>query len=203
MKHEKRDLGIVFGRYNDFHIGHESLVDVASDFCDRVLIVVGSSQEQGTERNPYSIATRMEMIREVYPDKNKFIIRCLADMTHEDDVTPEWGKYVIAHVKEMAFKTPDLMVYGNDEARQRWFDKSDISWMDIMIPRSIIPISATMMREAMVKDDRDMWMKYHNPKLHKHYGRLREELLATKYYRDMFNGLLKPKELKPWTDKGV
>ena len=45
------DVGVICGRFQTFHIGHESLVNTALTLCDRVLILVGSSQECGTERN--------------------------------------------------------------------------------------------------------------------------------------------------------
>lgn len=54
------DCGLICGRFQTFHIGHESLVDTGMKLCDRVLILIGSAQECGTERNPYNIVTRMD-----------------------------------------------------------------------------------------------------------------------------------------------
>lgn len=62
------DCGLICGRFQTFHIGHESLVETGLKLCDRVLILVGSAQESGTERNPYDVATRMDMLKAIYGD---------------------------------------------------------------------------------------------------------------------------------------
>lgn len=109
-------------------------------------------------------------------------------MTTEDDIRPEWGRYVLDHVDRILFKAPELMIYGNDESRSRWFDPDDIkNTSEFIVPRSRIPISGTMMREFMVNENRSEWMKYVNPKLHKMYSTIREELMAVRFYRNMLN----------------
>ena len=128
----------------------------------------------------------MKVIRECYPNKERVKIYALSDLTNEDDVTPEWGRYVLENVHHYLYKVPELMIYGNDEARSRWFDLNDIKdAAEFIIPRSRLPISATMLREMMVRDEREEWMKYVNPKLHKLYDDLRMELMSVEYYRKL------------------
>jgi len=62
--------------------------------CDRLLILVGSAQESGTLRNPFSVETRIKMIKEIYPDDN-VIVRGLPDLTNENDISAEWGRYLL------------------------------------------------------------------------------------------------------------
>lgn len=184
------DCAFLCGRFQLLHQGHESLVETALKMCDRILILVGSAQEIGTERNPFDIDTRIRMIKEIYPQDN-VIVKPLPDLTHEDDITTEWGKYVLKNVKNYIYKVPELMIYGNDEARSRWFDSEDIKDVtEIIIPRSRIPISATMLREALIKDDKETWFKYHNPRLHKYYDQIRGQLLATEPYKKKFNEMI-------------
>lgn len=38
------DLCLLVGRFQHFHKGYESLVENGLKFCDRILILVGSSQ---------------------------------------------------------------------------------------------------------------------------------------------------------------
>ena len=108
-------------------------------------------------------------------------------MTHEDEIGPEWGRYLLDNVDRYIYKAPELMIYGNDEARSKWFDPEDIrDTSEFIVNRGRIPISATMVREAMVFDKRKEWMSMVNPKLHKMYDRLRNELMTVPYYQDMF-----------------
>lgn len=125
------------------------------------------------------------MIRECYPDEKRVKIYALADLTNENDITPDWGRYVLENVDKYVFKVPELMIYGNDEARSRWFDLNDIKDMaEIIIPRSRLEISATQLRELMVWDQRRKWMQWVDPKLHKMYDELRAELMAVPFYQE-------------------
>lgn len=187
------DVGLIVGRFQHFHIGHKSLVETAYKLCDRVLILVGSAQESGTLRNPYLPSTRIDVIREIYGRDNDLLqVKELNDLTNENDITADWGRYVLKNVKTHIRKVPSLMVYGNDEFRSKWFDPEDIKdTAEIVVPRSKIPISATMLREALVKDDFEYWSKFVDEKTHKMYDRLRSELLRTDPYREMYEQLIK------------
>ena len=178
------DVALVCGRFQHFHAGHESLVDTALLLADRVLILLGSAQESGTLRNPFDVITRAEIIKEIYGDK--VLVKPIVDLTNEGDITPEWGKYVLEHCNRYIHKKPDIMVYGNDESRSLWFDKEDISDVtEIIINRDKLPISATVKRTFLKNDMREEWMKYANPKIHKHYDWLRAELMAVKSYHEL------------------
>lgn len=177
------DVGVICGRFQTFHIGHESLVDTALKLCDRVLILVGSSQECGTERNPLNIDTRIRMLRAIYGDDGSIIIKGISDLTNENDIRPEWGRYLLDNIDRYIYKTPELMIYGNDESRSRWFDPDDIKDVtEIIVSRGKIPISATQVRALMVADNRREWQKWVNPKLHKMYDEIRRELMSVPFY---------------------
>ena len=180
------DSGLLVGRFQTFHKGHQSLLDTGLDLCDRMIVLVGSAQECGTERNPFNIITRVNAIRAVYNDEKRVQIYALSDLTNENDITPDWGKYVLDNVKMYIHKAPELMIYGNDEARSRWFDQEDIKdTSEFIVPRARIPVSATMLRDFMVKDMREEWMKHVDQKLHKEYDSQRAQLMSVKYYKEM------------------
>ena len=180
------DVGLICGRFQTFHIGHESLVETGIKLCDRVLILVGSAQECGTERNPFNINTRTKMLKSIYGDRPEIMIYGLADMTDENDIRPEWGRYLLDNVDRYIYKAPELMIYGNDESRSKWFAQDDIrDTSEFIVNRGRIPISATMVREAMVFDNRKLWMSMVNSKLHKMYSKLREELMSVPFYQEM------------------
>ena len=200
------DLGLYVGRFQHFHIGHQAVLDQALLMCDRVLVLVGSSQEQGTLRNPYSAATRIEMIREIYPyaDLN-VLIHTLPDLSGPDDITPEWGRHVLQAVKQITRKLPEMMIYGNDEARSAWFDPQDIATVsEVIISRYLNNISATQMRSYLLRADEqkyaDLWHKHAHPRLHKHFDRLRGELLRANAYADISRRLAHRDPT--WHDKG-
>lgn len=89
---------MICGRFQTFHKGHEELVETAMRLCDRVLILIGSAQECGTERNPFNIITRTKMLKEIYGDHPEIMIYGLSDLTDENDIRPEWGRYLLDNV---------------------------------------------------------------------------------------------------------
>lgn len=178
------DVGLICGRFQTFHKGHEKLINTGLMLCDRLLILIGSAQECGTERNPLNINTRTKMLKTVYGDGTNVMIYGLSDMTNENDICPEWGRYLLNNVDRYIYKNPEVMIYGNDESRSGWFDKKDLkNTTELIINRDEVPISATMLRKLMVKDNRKEWMKWVNPRLHKMYDELRNELMSVEYYQ--------------------
>lgn len=180
------DTGLIVGRFQTFHKGHQQLIETGLMLCDRLLLLVGSAQECGTERNPLNIRTRIDMVRTVYPT-DRVMIYALSDMTDENDIRPEWERrYLLNNIDRYIYKAPELMICGNDESRSRWFDVEDIKdTSEFIVNRGALPISATMLRELMVRNDRREWMKWVDPRLHKIYDALRDELMTVPFYQEM------------------
>ena len=65
MKNKAFKLGIIVGRFQTFHTGHLDMIEKACAVCDRVGIFVGSSQESGTLKNPFTYETRRKMLQKV------------------------------------------------------------------------------------------------------------------------------------------
>lgn len=180
------DVGLICGRFQTFHKGHEKLVDTGLMLCDRLLILIGSAQECGTERNPLNINTRTKILKTIYGDNTNIMIYALSDLTNENDISPEWGRYLLDNVDRYIYKNPEVMIYGNDESRSSWFDKKDLkNTTELIINRTELPVSATMLRQLMVDDNRREWMKWVNPRLHKMYDEIRNELMSVEYYQKM------------------
>ena len=182
------DLGIMCGRFQHMHIGHENVVDTGFRLCNRILILVGSSQEKYTKRNPFDYDFRKKIIKSIYSDEfcvGNLIIVPLPDMTTDpEDISPDWGRYVLNIVKQEVGKLPDIMIYGNDEARSSWFDREDIkNMMEVIVPRSRINISATQMRQYLMDNNFESWKQYVNPKIVNKFNEIRNYLLDIEYYK--------------------
>ena len=137
------------------------------------------------------------MLKEIYGDSPEIMIYALSDLTDENDIRPEWGKYLLENVDRYIYKVPELMITGDDEERNHWFAREDVVDMSqLIVNRGRIPISATQVRKLMVMDDRKEWMKWVNPKLHKMYDEIRRELMTVPYYREMQIELMKDKQNK-------
>lgn len=170
------DLGIMVGRFQTFHSGHEYMIDKASAVCKRVGIFIGSSHESGTLKNPFTYEARKKMLKKVFG--NQIEIYPLPDIGVGNN--SKWGEYVLENVRRRFGKSPDLLISGKEERRIDWFDSAaGVSVAELYVPKKI-DMSATRMRGFFIEDDRASWQKYTPAPLWDEYDAMRAAVLAAK-----------------------
>lgn len=80
---KKYEYAVVVGRFQPFHNHHKALVDRAIAIATRVIIVIGSSSEKRTAKNPFLVTERRRMIRDCYPHE-KFNFYAAQDYPDSD-----------------------------------------------------------------------------------------------------------------------
>lgn len=58
----KFDFLVFIGRFQPFHVGHLEVIKTALDQAHKVIVLVGSSNQPRTEKNPFTFDERKEMI---------------------------------------------------------------------------------------------------------------------------------------------
>ena len=168
-------LGLIVGRFQTLHLGHADMIEKALAVCGRVGIFVGSSQESGTEKNPYSYEMRKRMLEAVFPGRLE--IRPLPDRGLGNNSL--WGQYVLENAQSQFSSLPDLVISGREERRTSWFDESGEGKMaELIVPKSL-DISATALRHMLAEDERLEWQRYTPQALHGMYDEMREKVLAS------------------------
>lgn len=176
MNNKPYRLGILVGRFQTLHSGHTDMINRAIELCDKVGIFVGSSNESGTSKNPFTYETREDMLKTVFG--NEVFVFPLPDIGVGNNST--WGDYVLKNVVDRFGEMPDLLVSGKEARRVSWFDSVDgASIAELYIPKTI-EISATEMRDFLINDDCESWKKYTDSKLWGKYEKLRQEVLLSK-----------------------
>jgi nicotinamide-nucleotide adenylyltransferase len=61
--------GLFVGRFQPFHLGHLKALKWVLERCEKVTVVVGSSQESFTKRNPFTYEERKRMIKKSLEDE--------------------------------------------------------------------------------------------------------------------------------------
>ena len=121
MRERPYRLGLVLGRFQGLHIGHEAVIRKALSVCDRVIVMIGSADKEGTAHDPFSAKLRREMLTAVFPRLTKsgrVILVPLPDLGVGN--VPAWGDYVIANAKK-AVGVPECIVYGDEDKCRTWF----------------------------------------------------------------------------------
>lgn len=61
------DALVFCGRFQPFHLGHKAVIDRALELADEVIVVVGSSFQPRSTKNPFTFEERKAMIESCYP----------------------------------------------------------------------------------------------------------------------------------------
>lgn len=72
MSSYQYDYLVFIGRFEPFHIGHQEVVARALELAERVIILVGSSNQPRTIKNPWTFLDRKHMIESVFPVETDF-----------------------------------------------------------------------------------------------------------------------------------
>jgi len=143
---KKFKLGFIVGRFQFVHKGHEQLINLGLDLCEKFVVVLGSSNESRTERCPFTFDERKEMLEKIY-GKDRLIIVPIFDIGI--GYVPEWGKYVMNTIKFYCGEYPDFCIRGIEENRSNWINKDVFDLNEMIISRNMIKISATNVRRYL------------------------------------------------------
>jgi bifunctional NMN adenylyltransferase/nudix hydrolase len=110
MQHYK--LAVIIGRYQISHAGHELLKRKALEVADQVVIVIGSSFQARSPKNPFYWHERSEMILSTLSDAEKLRTFCCPIRDYYND--DKWNAEVKRIVDE--YSTQDVVLVGHKKA---------------------------------------------------------------------------------------
>ena len=146
-------IGLYCGRFQPIHLGHIFIIKEALSRVDILIIAIGSSLEEFTERNPFSFQQRKLLIEESMRDiPGKFIIVGVPDRDNIKDDS-SWGEYLLNVVESETGFRPTINFTGKEFIRSHWFDTVDIE--NVEIDRNFIPVSATNVRKLILENRKD------------------------------------------------
>jgi nicotinamide-nucleotide adenylyltransferase len=150
-------------RAQPFHIGHQKLVDRMLKECEKVTIILGSIQEQGTQRNPLNYTTRKKMIQNIYrlkPEYERLKVVGLFDINNP----AEWGEYVLDFIEESFSNLPKPDVYyAGSIYDAHWFkDCFDSIELEDRTDPNFPFVTGTMVRD-MIKFGDNRWKNFIHP----------------------------------------
>lgn len=155
--------GLTVMRAQPFHVGHSRIIDNMLQKCAYVTVILGSIQEQGTERNPLNYTTRKKLIQNVYrghPEYERLKIIGLFDINNP----AEWAEYVLDFMGESfpQLVRPDVYFAGSDYDAH-WFKLAfqAIEYID-RTDMNFPFVTGTMVRDMIKYGDR-RWKNFVHP----------------------------------------
>jgi nicotinamide-nucleotide adenylyltransferase len=144
MTKYKFEAGFV-GRFQPLHNGHLQAVKSILEVHKNLLIIVGSSQEEGTKKNPLSYEFRKKIIIEVLKaekyDLSRVEIVPLPDINNDS----EWVDYLIESVPSF-----EIMYTGAEDTRRLFELNGRVPVRDVNFLKGV---SGTLVRQKITKDE--------------------------------------------------
>lgn len=185
MQHEVFKSGLVVGRFQHIHVGHEKLINIGLNICDKLLVFITVSDKGENEKNPYTYEYRKSLLEIIYKEEvesGKLIIYPMNDLTVLDT---SWGEEVLNEAKNILGDYPNCIIYGKDKNILNCFPKEMVeSLTEVIVDRNSLEISATEMRKYLLENNKQEWQKYANPKIYNKYNELKNKL--EKFYCKKF-----------------
>ena len=169
----KHEWGMYVGRFQPFHKGHLNVVRNALEHCDKLVIVIGSAQECGTKKNPYSWEVRKEIIRRSLRGLGKRVVIIAVADREEIHNDSGWGRYLLDEIYAQLGIVPTINFEGHEDVRSTWFKGIDIERQEIARDN----ISATAVRDALERDDRYLYEWLMPTSMWSQYGLMRKVIL--------------------------
>lgn len=118
---KKFKVALFIGRFQPFHNGHLYGLQKCLELAERVIIGIGSSQESGTENNPWDYATRKRMIESLPAQagltgiSQKVTVVAIPDMFNDE----KWGKLILDVIAKDGSQITEVVGVGNNDWTNR------------------------------------------------------------------------------------
>ena len=152
---------VLIGRFEPVHNGHIANFMQAAELADKVQILVGSSFQPRTPKNPFKFPERKEMIENALVDIISiydYEILPIRDFKYSNN---SWIAQVqrVVHENNPGVEDKDIAIMGYDKDDSSWYNHAFPNWKFIPLPGFVEhgshPIDATKIRELFFEGHLD------------------------------------------------
>lgn len=165
--------GIFLTRAQPFHNGHLSVIKKMLEENDKVLVIIGSANKEGTLRNPFDVKFRERYVNDVlnrnlYADVLRVKVVTLNDWSMETytKAVKEWGKFFYYNIVNwVGVKTFSYYFSEDITYVQNWFTEDIIDRISFVACNRkdyADNISATQLRGYILQDNYTLANTYCN-----------------------------------------
>ena len=124
----KYKVALFIGRFQPFHKGHLYSLKKCFELADQVIVGIGSSQESGTENNPWDFEMRKAMIESLdlqgdslkvvalpdYPDDEVWL-KEVKERVGNFNVVVSNNEWVLSIMQKAGYKTVETGLFNREE----------------------------------------------------------------------------------------
>ena len=152
-------IGVFIARFQPLHKAHIYVIETALKECDKLVIMLGSSNKENMPRNPFNFRLRKELLSESLgneQDMTRIQIYQLPDWSTENEVTDDavWGHYLYYNIVSRINQKNFTLYYSDTPSvAKNWFDdevKHYISFKFLDRTKVFEGLSSTKIRQALL-----------------------------------------------------
>jgi len=177
----KLKYGVIVGRFQPFHKGHQHIIDKIIADGLRPVIVLGSAQEMYTDKNPFTPLERMFMISLLY-NTNTIAVDILA-LDDSEDWDDWYDRLVLGIMKDVTPNLDEVTIYLHDKLEDlqnftfRGTDYTDSSYSEMFkvdgMHTTQLKISDIDVRAKQIRENFTKCTSYLDPKHHEYICSIR------------------------------
>lgn len=201
---KKYDLLVFIGRFQPFHLGHKQVVKDALQITNHLLILVGSSYQPRTIKNPFTAQERTEMILGSLDPQDiaRITIRPLRDYPYNDQ---KWAAEVQQNVYLLKEMNDDIGIIGYDKDESSYYLQMFPQWEFVQVDYNdnidattirniwLDPAMSNRLGSGALTAQTFSWMFNHFPQSKKkEYERLQREWEQITDYKKQWAGTKHP-----------
>jgi bifunctional NMN adenylyltransferase/nudix hydrolase len=153
------DYLVFIGRFQPLHNGHVHIINEALKRTEKLIILIGSSNQAPSPRNPFTFEQRAEMInrtidrREIKADAGRIIIEPLRDTPYNDrawivNVQKTVDRIIDGHKTE---KPPRIGLTGFKKDNTSYYVKMFPDWHAVDVKAQYGTLNATDIRRDFIR----------------------------------------------------
>jgi len=114
---QKYKVALFIGRFQPFHNGHLYSLNKCFELAESVIVGIGSSQESGTENNPWDYETRKKMVENLDLRGDSLKVVAIPDVFNDE----KWGDLIMEVIKNNGYEASEVVGVGNNDWTNRIF----------------------------------------------------------------------------------
>ena len=149
LQAECYDYLVFIGRFQPFHLGHQAVIKAALTCSDRVIVLVGSSHQPRSTRNPWTFDERQQFIKGAFSndDACRVLTAPLVDL-YNDEKWVALVESVVQRVVEAGYQgiSPNIGLIGHSKDHSSYYLSLFPQWQGVNVDAYEM-LSATPLRD--------------------------------------------------------
>lgn len=145
--------GVIVGRFEPIHIGHQKLIEIALNNCKTVLIFITTNTIKD-KNNPFDFSYKSSLFEKIYKKEINEGRIIISNFVNNIPFNHTYGKALLEKSYCVLNDNIDCILYGSDKDISKCFSNDDINKLSqIKVNRNIIKTSSTNVRKLLIKKD--------------------------------------------------